>query len=952
MKTTKQVEVVHDKPFPKTLGTVVVTGKPPSILDFHPQEIARQMSLIEDEFYKSIKPWEFLGQCWTKKDKEKRAPRIIAMINRFNQVSEWVATEILLADSPRTRLAILKNFIDIAEKLLELNNFNGIMEIISGLQNSSIFRLRQLWSSLDKQHQKTYEQLQAVVSRDQSYKALRAQLHSLDPPCVPYLGVYLTDLIFIEDGNPDFLQRGLINFVKCQFVSQVIREIRQYQDVPYCLEPVPFIRDYLLNVKVLSDAEMYPISLQIEARGANKDQSPSGSSKSRLGRQGTRASVAIGVQDVESPYASPYGELEAIEGYKFYEKDSDKNILLSSTSDEGRFDVRHGTLSKLVERLTFELFPDPNYLNAFLMSYQTFTTANELLDLLIMRFNMPQPKSPSKEQARLFKTEKLIPIHFRVMNVLKNWVEKYYIDFKQDTVLVQRVLDFIDKASVANQVVEKPGSQVKTLIAKKAEVASEETFPFVVLGSLFKKPEDVPPEARYKLTDLDSTVLAEQMTLHSWNIIKNMKARECLGKGWTGPSWRSKAPHIRYSRNQFSNVTRWIQSLLVRSPSVADRLKVTEFFLNVADKLVRLKNYQDSVAIIRAFLQWTDQLEPTFRWLNPKMKTLWTKLSAIGQDPEAAISPMRRVEKPALYLPLYETLFEKMEEIEGTMADVTEKGLINFEKRRAIYDQYVMVKLEHLNSMTFEVEMNGVYSQFMAHSELLSDDELSSSLASLPNDPPEGMEGQGQTGGPGGQGGGGQGEEDLEGRVKTMVLEMLQTDADLQNSLLSLLVSSRTDLLLQAQTDLERFVLLCSSEMQLMHCRSALSSPDALSASLPIVRHAFPSAHHLSLWSPRPLTPSASSSSSSSSSLSIEGEREGQGMALVEVYEREEGSAGAIAAVVHNPQRSDVVQLQSLVDRYEADTGSRPPTFLLSSFVSDSVASSLSLFGFQLLLIQ
>ena len=28
-------------------------------------------------------------------------------------------------------------------------------------------------------------------------------IHSANPPCVPYLGVYLTDLTFIEDGIPD-----------------------------------------------------------------------------------------------------------------------------------------------------------------------------------------------------------------------------------------------------------------------------------------------------------------------------------------------------------------------------------------------------------------------------------------------------------------------------------------------------------------------------------------------------------------------------------------------------------------------------------------------------------------------------------------------------------------------------------------------------------------------------
>jgi son of sevenless-like protein len=34
-----------------------------------------------------------------------------------------------------------------------------------------------------------------------SFKNFRNTLHSLNPPCIPYLGVYLSDLTFIEGSN-------------------------------------------------------------------------------------------------------------------------------------------------------------------------------------------------------------------------------------------------------------------------------------------------------------------------------------------------------------------------------------------------------------------------------------------------------------------------------------------------------------------------------------------------------------------------------------------------------------------------------------------------------------------------------------------------------------------------------------------------------------------------------
>lgn len=53
---------------------------------------------------------------------------------------------------------------------------------------------------------------------------MREALHRCDPPCIPYLGMYLTDLSFIEEGTPDFTPDGLLNFSKMRMVSTIWEE--------------------------------------------------------------------------------------------------------------------------------------------------------------------------------------------------------------------------------------------------------------------------------------------------------------------------------------------------------------------------------------------------------------------------------------------------------------------------------------------------------------------------------------------------------------------------------------------------------------------------------------------------------------------------------------------------------------------------------------------------------
>jgi son of sevenless-like protein len=60
----------------------------------------------------------------------------------------------------------------------------------------------------------------------------------------------------------------LINFAKRAKTAEVIRDIQQYQNVPYALQPVQDLQEWILDkMKAAGDVhEMYDKSLQVEPR--------------------------------------------------------------------------------------------------------------------------------------------------------------------------------------------------------------------------------------------------------------------------------------------------------------------------------------------------------------------------------------------------------------------------------------------------------------------------------------------------------------------------------------------------------------------------------------------------------------------------------------------------------------------------------------------------------------
>eukprot|EP00005_Dracoamoeba_jomungandri_P009672 CAMPEP_0174270590 /NCGR_PEP_ID=MMETSP0439-20130205/44986_1 /TAXON_ID=0 /ORGANISM="Stereomyxa ramosa, Strain Chinc5" /LENGTH=1494 /DNA_ID=CAMNT_0015360015 /DNA_START=51 /DNA_END=4535 /DNA_ORIENTATION=- len=237
--------------------------------------IAEQQTLLESSIFRDIMPAELLDKAWSNQEtRRKRAPNIVAMIDHFNAFSWWVTTEIISKVKLKERVAQTKKFIQLAQKMYELNNFNGVMEVMSALNSSPVRRLKLTWEELKQEgyEAKLFQELHNLTSHSQSYKRYRESLLTATLPVVPYLGVYLTDLTFIEDGNPDHID-NLINWGKRMMIAGVIHGLSHFQTEPYKIEEIPRYQMFLQGLKPPTEqqtSEAYQTSLDIEPRNKSE----------------------------------------------------------------------------------------------------------------------------------------------------------------------------------------------------------------------------------------------------------------------------------------------------------------------------------------------------------------------------------------------------------------------------------------------------------------------------------------------------------------------------------------------------------------------------------------------------------------------------------------------------------------------------------------------------------
>eukprot|EP01119_Soliformovum_irregulare_P009186 TRINITY_DN22377_c0_g1_i1.p1 TRINITY_DN22377_c0_g1~~TRINITY_DN22377_c0_g1_i1.p1 ORF type:complete len:657 (-),score=173.64 TRINITY_DN22377_c0_g1_i1:8-1909(-) len=234
------------------------------IFDLNPGIVANQLTLIAFHWFQKIEISELENSSWTLETRKATSPNVTASITHFNRVSGWMTTELVSSTSLKRRLQILKFFISIGYATYLYKDYETMFAVVLALEQYPVTRLTDLWRNLDPQSREEWSKIREIFDHTHNYKRYRAEFGrqlSNNKNVIPYLGLILKDLTFVQDGNSNFDADGRVNFYKMRMISSMFKDMKKCQQSNFNFKKDIEVLSFLkFGMRIRDEEEIWTLS--------------------------------------------------------------------------------------------------------------------------------------------------------------------------------------------------------------------------------------------------------------------------------------------------------------------------------------------------------------------------------------------------------------------------------------------------------------------------------------------------------------------------------------------------------------------------------------------------------------------------------------------------------------------------------------------------------------------
>ncbi|ORY76448.1 ras GEF [Neocallimastix californiae] len=295
------------------------------------------------------------------------------------------------------------------------------------------------------------------------------------------------------------------------------------------------------------------------------------------------------------------------------------------------------TSERLIEGIWVgEDTPELNFLDTLIYTYRHFTTADNIMEKLLLKFQEKLPNNSDTFQEEDFLLWKPI-IMIRIAYYIKRWLTLSSVDFRVESVR-SKLDSFV--SSLSSISVFENGEPLYSYMLYKDLLSLQKMFTKYIDEVLkeidfSKKSDDA--EENQKLPEfinLDPTMVAYKLTAMESERFQNIKPIEFILNLWNtndeSPYIQHEMSHLKKMVEASNHLSYWVITEILTQPLLKPRVKVLEMFIKIAHICKKLNNYQTLFSICSGLgHSQITRLKMTWEAIQPKYKNRFNDLEKI-----------------------------------------------------------------------------------------------------------------------------------------------------------------------------------------------------------------------------------------------------------------------------------------------------------------------------------